>query len=521
MIYPEEFPRHGRDISNEHTFYRRFQKEIPHSWNVYYSLTLITPDVPMREIDFLVVSPYGITSVELKNGKWRFQKGKWEFFNARSRDWQPVEGKSYDGPVNQASSQIQLFREFLLNHNQWKDLVYEEYFSSAVFFLKNSTKEFSHTGQRKTHLIGKDKLENHNLESVLQEIQNNFQREPIPVEAIQAIHEIILKNLNLVTKDELIAINHEDKLLSLTKEQYSLIQGVKENKRSIVFGVAGSGKSLLAGKLALDFAKEKHRVLLWQGSKALFNLWQSELKQHPESESITLVQHPKEITSFEFDILIADQIESILDGMELKEWKLYFSDWFWQSKQWVLFLDRSYRMQNHPILDSLLTSVRQTWDITRNIRNSNEIISFANLLVEGIAGNPNLESFTDVQLISVVDEDDFIEKIKYSVAYLKRRMSVLAEPITILYPEEAIFQDKPKLKEFLNVREYSLVPLVDFQGLEESVGILLGFSDWEQTKTRWALSKAILHFRDVVCILYEERERESIASLLQKNGSSP
>jgi hypothetical protein len=59
MIYPQTFPATTNDISSEHHFYRRFQREMEDTSNVYYSLTLITPDVPMREIDFVIVNRYG------------------------------------------------------------------------------------------------------------------------------------------------------------------------------------------------------------------------------------------------------------------------------------------------------------------------------------------------------------------------------------------------------------------------------------------------------------------------------
>lgn len=74
MIYPKQFHGKTRDISLESHYYHRFAKEITIPCNIYYSLTLITPDVPMREIDFLVVSPYGVITIELKNGKWRQKK---------------------------------------------------------------------------------------------------------------------------------------------------------------------------------------------------------------------------------------------------------------------------------------------------------------------------------------------------------------------------------------------------------------------------------------------------------------
>lgn len=145
MIYPKQFHGKAKDVSLESHFYNRFSKEIRIPCNIYYSITLITPDVPMREIDFLVVSPYGVITIELKNGKWRQRKGEWEFYNVRARDWNPVEGKSYTSPIEQVVTQRDLVREFFKNHNQLVDLFPADYYDSAIFFLKNRKKRISPT----------------------------------------------------------------------------------------------------------------------------------------------------------------------------------------------------------------------------------------------------------------------------------------------------------------------------------------------------------------------------------------
>jgi hypothetical protein len=523
MIYPKQFPATINDISSEHHYYRRFMREINPDENVYYSLTLITPDVPMREIDFVVLNRYGIVTIELKNGRWKVNRGKWEFYNVREREWKEVEGKAYNGPVEQASTQASLLKEFLKNHNGLEDFFPDEYHDSAIFFLKNNRAEFYLKNSKSPWIFGKDQLEDESisLQTIINQIQNRESRKPLDASIIQKIHQVLVKNLNFISNFNPRANSTEDKLLALTKEQFSLISEITTVPRSIVYGVAGSGKSILAGQLGLKLSENNQTVAIWQGSKALFELWKKELEDMNLFPKPILVHEPSLLTETNFDFLIIDQIEDWIDKHSLNDLKMIISENYWKNGKWSIFVKRSLKYSESPILEFLASTVHRSFDITRNIRNSPEIAEFANLMSDGEGGQAVLDTLTDVQLISVDKKDDLVEKLKWCFGYAKKILGIIHEDIRVICPEPKFKFEEPELVQFLKEHSISFLTVDEFSGMEDSCGILIGFKDWEQTETRTLVSQAVLLFRDLVCILYDEKEESIIRNILKKSGPGP
>lgn len=514
MIYPKHFPGKAKDYSKEREFHERFSEDFPNDSYVYYSLTLITPDVPMREIDFVVVCPLGIVTIELKNGRWRVKKNIWEFYNVRARDWERVEGKSYDSPISQAQSQKELLYEFINNHNQLNELVPKEYFHSSVFFLKNLKQEFPTPNSPNMHLFGKRELEEtDNLYELVSQIFYKSNLPPLSKQILEKIHTIIKKNLNFFHTFRTSPQKEEEDLLTLSKAQFKLLEGIYSKPRNLVFGSSGSGKSILAGELAIQYAKLGKKVILWQGQSSLYFIWKEELTFLKERENIVLIHNLKEIKSNDYEILIADGLESYLNCDENQEIFPYLSPHFWETKNWVLFVHRRFKYSND-LFFKFLDGIRfHTWDIRRNIRNSPEIVKFTNLLLGDFSEFPTLDEEYDVQLIRM--EDDPTEQIRWCIAYTKKILSIGFDEVVVVSPDLES-EDFLKIKPYLNEHQCKIFKTDEFRGLEESAGILFGFSDWSTKEGRERIADTILQFRDLVCIFYNPQEEEVIRTFLKQ-----
>ncbi len=523
MIYPKQFPATTSDISSEHHFYRRFSREINPDENVYYSLTLITPDVPMREIDFVVVNEYGIVTIELKNGRWKVNRGKWEFYNVRERDWQEVEGKSYRSPIEQSTSQLTLLREFLRNHNDLEDFFPDDYYDCAIFFLKNNTKEFYIKTNQSPWLFGKDELEDGKtpLQRIIDKIQNKKNRTPLSRNIIQSIHEVLVKNLNFVKDLSKKSESTDDRLLALTKEQFSLISEVTNVERAIVYGVPGSGKSILAGQLGFLLSEKNQSVLIWQGSPSLYKLWKEELESLGDQLKPKLLHEISQITKYHFDHLIIDQTEDWIEKHTLNDLFEILSESFWNTKKWTIFLSRSVRKQNSEIISFLETTPHRSWDITRNIRNSPEIAQFANKISEGEGGISVLENLTDVQLVAVNKDERLSDKLRWCFGYAKKILKLDSSEIKVICPNLEYKSAHPDLVSFLKEHSIAFYALSEFIGMEDRCGMLIGFDHWELPETKSQAAKAALLFRDLVCVLYKEEDENTLHQLLQKSGPGP
>ena len=92
MIYPSEYtnplddPNYGIK-SREDEFFYRFKNEIPEPSVVFYNVILKLAGVGLREIDFLLVSLFGIFIIELKNVKYKYENNKWQFYKAWNKEW--------------------------------------------------------------------------------------------------------------------------------------------------------------------------------------------------------------------------------------------------------------------------------------------------------------------------------------------------------------------------------------------------------------------------------------------------
>lgn len=519
MIYPKQFHGKAKDVSLESHFYHRFSNEIRIPCNIYYSLTLITPDVPMREIDFLVVSPYGVITIELKNGRWREKKGQWEFYNVRAREWNPVEGKSYTNPIEQVQTQRDLIREFFKNHNQLTDLFPPDYYDSAIFFLKNERKEFHLPNDRHLYVFGGKEVEDDvDLNSIIESILFRYNREPLPESVLVKAHEIIKKNLNFFQTFRSQKEKEEENLLFFTKEQFQLVEGISNYSHNLVFGSTGSGKSILAGELALQNARAGKKVLLWQGAKALYEIWNEELENIPEKTNIDLIYNINEINHNNIDLLIADGIEDILDQSPEKEVFLYLSKYFWENKNWILFISRRFKYLESPMLEYWNSLSVHVWDIKRNIRNSPEIVNFANSLLNDFSESPIQGNLSDVQFIKA--DEDLTDQIRWCYGYAKKVLEVENDEIVVIYKSEDYISQNG-LKQFLDengMRNYSAK---DFVGMEETCGIIIGYENWNKTETRTSLAETILKIRSLVCVFYPPNEEEVIQSILKKGDSGP
>lgn len=519
MIYPKQFHGKTRDISLESYYYHRFSNEIQFPCNIYYSLTLITPDVPMREIDFLVVSPYGVITIELKNGKWRQKKGEWEFYNVRGREWEPVEGKSYKNPIEQVTTQREIIREFFKNHNQLVDLFPEEYYDSAIFFLKNERKEFHLPNDQNLFVFGgKEVGEDTSLNTILESIFYRNGREPLPDSVLVKAHEIIKKNLNFFQTFRSKKEKEEENLLFFTEEQFNLVKGISQFSHNLVFGSSGSGKSILCGELALQNARKGKKVLLWQGAKALYEIWKEELSHIPEKNNIELISHYKEINHNHIDLLLVDGIEEILSDDKQSELFLYLSKFFWEEKEWILFVSRRFKYSSTPILDYLQSLPVHVWDIKRNIRNSPEIVTFANSLLDDFSETPILDNFSDIQFIK--NDEDLTDQMRWCYGYAKKVLEIENDEIVVLYPsEESLLQYG--LKQFLMENQMRHYSCKEFAGMEETCGILIGFENWHLTETKVLLAETILKIRSLVCVFYPPNEEKVIQGILKKGDSGP
>lgn len=543
MIFPEEYPKLTRDLSSEKLFHSRFKKELGREFTVYYSVRLSTPDVPMREIDFLVISPRMILCIELKNGKWRYRDSKWEFYNRREKIWEEHKNKPYHGPVEQVRSAKQILKDFLYNHNSFSDPVSDDYFQSSVFFLKNDPSDFPISDREKENFIGKSKLKDSHLtmQDILTELQNH-KLPPLSNDTIKNLHNIIRLNLNFATDINSKKKSQNTQLISLTLEQFEILKKQENIPRTIVLGVTGSGKTVVATEYAFRLeAAETITLFITAHSataKTLANLvrWFSVDFATPN----TIIDYANE-----YDFVILDSCETYLTKEFIQKHSSIIKGG-WEKGRWLALGDWNASLQKREFREGLdqfriYSSQEVVWK--NNIRTPQIIYEQARVLGRRDNHYPpsKLQDITGVQYVSYIDEEEFYKKLDWAIFYGVRDLGILRSDIVIISLDEILTKEvlhktsdrtqkghvifpywdsdtNLSLLETEIEERVSIVDLKDFRGREAAYVIIVGISDFNDIDRYDDYFDAMTRSNAACTILYPEKLEPQLTELFQSQN---
>jgi len=255
-------------------------------WIVLHSLGLsehITQTY--GEIDFLVIAPnYGVFVIEVKGGRVKRENGIWTFTDRYGKTSQRSKG-----PFEQARDAMYSLRNYVTKNNGNIN-VPSILFGYGVMFpdieFDDSSCEFSRAQvfDRNTHNL-RDYI--FQLSEYFKSNQKNrlFDR---PLSNIQATSLMTLLRGDF-DKKILLSVgieNIERQLISLTAEQYKVLDLLEDNSRLIVKGYAGTGKTLLAIESARKYALNGESVALFCFNSKLAKWFQSIF------ESLNLIERP-------------------------------------------------------------------------------------------------------------------------------------------------------------------------------------------------------------------------------------
>ena len=235
----------------ERKIYEWFKNDpMTKDWVVFHSLGIENHQtVVFGEIDFLVcASNLGVFSLEVKGGRISRKDGVWVY-----TDKYGVEHEKVRGPFEQASEGMYSVKEELSKRDITKDTKNTlcgygvmfpdvEYINSdidvnqAEIFDKRDGKYVGRFIKRLSE-YNKEKFKSKKV-FVVYPSEDNIN------EIVNALRQDFDKALPLSTKLEYA----ENSLLTLTEEQYRCIDGLSMNKRCLINGPAGTGKTVLAIK---------------------------------------------------------------------------------------------------------------------------------------------------------------------------------------------------------------------------------------------------------------------------------
>lgn len=209
------------------------------------------------EADFIVVTPRGITCLEVKGGSVDCTNGVWTFQNRFGET-----NSKNEGPFEQASGALFALKNALAKRMPWVERVS---FATGVIFTDIT---FSYRGVSIIPEIIYDFSSTKNMNEYIDDIHTYWElrnhKRMYPVLSQEQMDEIkcaIRDDLHFVPSLQSISKSVDDQLIRLTEEQIKIMDSLSENDKILVSGPAGSGKTLIAIEYAKRKAEEGKRVL--------------------------------------------------------------------------------------------------------------------------------------------------------------------------------------------------------------------------------------------------------------------
>ena len=233
------------------------------------------------EIDFVILHPeLGILTLNVKGGILKHEKGR--FINIRTG--LPMY------PVDQARDNAGGIYRWLKNATERK-----YHIGHAFVFPESEIDNRSlppglskyYNGKQESICIGRSQL--HSLPQRIIEVMQLWQT----IQGTNALGKVEIERIRkLLSPDEdyaprwmqRVAYDNET-WLKLTDEQYAVTQAISRNTRSVIKGLAGTGKTVIAISYAHEQIVNHNRVLFLTFNKRLAAKIQREFKRYSESET--------------------------------------------------------------------------------------------------------------------------------------------------------------------------------------------------------------------------------------------
>jgi hypothetical protein len=265
----------GTPVSEKKIFERLQKDPATIEWVVLHSLGLPRTRIgPYGEVDFVILVPgSGVLCLEVKGGKISCNRGKWT--QANSRTGEVVTLKK--SPYLQSRENMFALRDKVIGHFGKEHDLAHTIFSCAVAFPGSIALPDNPES---------DAWETFDLESMKSPISNfvltnllehkkkvglGLKQKSVTKELMNTLRNYLRPDFERLMVRAATILESEEQLIALTEDQYDYIDSIDINKRAIVRGAAGTGKTVLA----VEYAKRE----LLSGRRVLFVCYNKLLAQ--------------------------------------------------------------------------------------------------------------------------------------------------------------------------------------------------------------------------------------------------
>lgn len=267
-MYPEHFPK-DNPSSGEKKVFEHFKSQAPDNWIVLHSLRLPEhPRVVYGEADFVIIVPrIGVIVLEVKSGGVGFDGTYWIY-----KDRYGKETKKTRGPFSQAKEGmfkvIDMISERLGSCFDRKHILYGY---GVIFTDEENFPKEAIVEDEPWRLY--EKSDGDDYSEFMVKLAENFTnelrrlRKTVPGNLSESDAEKIRcclrPEVDCILPLKSFLEESEDDIIRLTNEQYACLDDIRENKRVVIQGGAGTGKTLIAVQAAKEASKEGLKTALF------------------------------------------------------------------------------------------------------------------------------------------------------------------------------------------------------------------------------------------------------------------
>ena len=535
-------------------------KILPDEYVVIHSLKMMEHMEKVEgEIDFVIISPNGILCIEVKGGRVERKDGIWIF-----KDRYGNENRKAEGPYEQVAGNMYSLMNYLKERLKNSTInVSGIQFAYAVAFpdIEFDRQDIDIEG---TITIDITKLEELEIKTIIDNVYkyhaNKYcekygkTRKKLTDSEISKITTILRGDFGYSQNLSSDLKSTEEKLIKLTEEQKKILESMDENKRILIKGTGGTGKTVLLYEKALQFAALGKKVIFICYNKMLsrflnrkineendeiksnvkiVNLHSYMLEQIRKTNSNYKVEVTndffenklpkdfKNVESEKYEIMLIDEAQDLIKLQYIESLEKIVKGGLKNGK-WYMALDEKQSIYN-PELRELLEMIEDDirpviTKLNKNCRNTTQITQ-KNIEITGIQQSINNEARgEDVEIIKYKDNAAQRSNIKKIVRRLKMN-GIKDSEITILSKhnyEESAFKGENFLKEIANVKKINdytkndkdyikFSTIHSFKGLESKVIILCDVDDIENMNSKMLNYVAISRAKLLLYILCDEK----------------
>ena len=510
------------------------------------------------EIDFVVICSNGVLCVEVKGGEVSCTNGVWEFVNRYGK-----KNRKSEGPFQQVQGNMQSLRAYLLKRlGKWDPLVSCQYASCVImpdcYFEYQGVEIIPEILFDKGSYCSLDETINKSFEywrGILRR-KHGFEGTCLNSEEIVRLASLLRGDFRFVPSMKDVIDKTAKALCVLTDEQYDILESLSDNERTLVSGMAGTGKTWLG--------MEQARRVYWAGQKILYICFNKSISEYVsyqfEKEGLDIdvsTLHSKMLngtaiednsqeffekilpdrflrtaSEFEYDYLIVDEGQDLFREAYLPCLGKLLKGGL-EDGCWLFFYDQNQNLyNNNDQFDSSISKLKRcgaaSFKLSVNCRNTKQIAD-ANTLMTGIhnIGRPKV-SGPKPQYIKYADKDEEHRVLEDLVLTL-RNDGIYGGDLIILSryslnnPNNCLYM-KPLSKAAGRMKTGSQIwratktevrfsTISGFKGLESKVLILIDVDGFTATYMRLLNYVAISRASSLLYVLYDsskENERQTM-----------